>query len=222
MRFYYISIISIFLLLVIWFIGTGLLAWFGAWLRKRMKHAWVVMVPLFLLLYIGPVAEELLISRNFGQLCKKDAGIFIYKTVEVDGFYDDTAHWWRQLTESKYRFVESREHGTNRMWRVERDGKELRHFELAQPTARYHYTKDSGALIHHKVYLQTSQVLDSHSNDVIARYNRYSRRAPWFFVGLDKPGFGCDGPDGGPYTKHSFLIYRDVLVPANLKREQIK
>jgi len=120
MRFYYISIISIFLLLVIWFIGTGLLAWFGSWLRKRMKHAWVVMVPLFLLLYIGPIAEELLISRNFGQLCKKDAGIFIYKTVEVEGFYDSTGGSFELLRSGKYRWLEG----------PSRDGKGVSHTAL--------------------------------------------------------------------------------------------
>ena len=74
MRFYYVSIFSILLLGLIYLIGTGLLTWFGLWLRKRWKRAWMLMVPLFLLLYAGPVAEEFWIAWNFGQLCKKDAG----------------------------------------------------------------------------------------------------------------------------------------------------
>ncbi len=90
MRFYYISIFSVLLLGLIYLVGTGLLTWFGLWLRKKWKRAWMVMVPLFLLLYAGPVAEEFWIAWNFDRLCKKDAGIFVYKTVEVDGFYDAT------------------------------------------------------------------------------------------------------------------------------------
>ena len=90
MRFYYIGLFSLLLLGVVYFVGTGLLVWLGSWLRKRWKHAWIAMVPLFVLLYIGPVAEELWIAWNFGQLCKKDAGIFVNRTVEVEGFYDAT------------------------------------------------------------------------------------------------------------------------------------
>ena len=33
--------------------------------------------------FIAPWTEELWIAYNFGQLCGKDAGKFIYKTVEV-------------------------------------------------------------------------------------------------------------------------------------------
>ena len=120
MRFYYISIFSVLLLGLIYLVGTGLLTWFGLWLRKKWKRAWMVMVPLFLLLYAGPVAEEFWIAWNFGQLCKKDAGILIHRTVEVDGFYDDTTHWWRQLAESDYQFVESRDNTYGGLWRVER------------------------------------------------------------------------------------------------------
>ncbi len=115
MRFYYISIFSVMLLGLFYLIGTGLLAALWLWLRKRWKKAWIAMVPLFLLLYAAPVAEEFWIAWNFGQLCKKDAGIFIYKTVEADGFYDDTrpAHAGpptplavKSMNESGYRFHE--------------------------------------------------------------------------------------------------------------------
>ncbi len=213
MRFYYISIFSVMLLGIIYLVGTGLLVWIGLWLRKRWKKAWMVMVPLFLLLYAGPVAEEFWIAWNFGKLCNKDAGIFVYKTVEVDGFYDDTTHWWRQLSESEYKFVESRDNTYGGLYRVERDGKALRHFKIEQPSAKHHYEKDSGVRVTHKVYRQSSTVEEIPTHLILGRYIRYSRQAPWFFIGLDDPGFGCDGPDGGPNTKHSFLIYREILKP---------
>ena len=34
--------------------------------------------------FIAPWTEELWIAYNFGQLCQKDVGRFIYKTVEVE------------------------------------------------------------------------------------------------------------------------------------------
>ncbi len=214
MRFYYISIFSILLLGLIYLIGTGLLTWFGLWLRKRWKRAWMLMVPLFLLLYTGPVAEEFWIAWNFGQLCKKDAGIFINKTVEAEGFYDDTTHWWRQLAESNYQFVESRDNTYGGLWRVERDGKEVRHFKIDHPTARYHYTTNIyGTKVAHKITRQESRVSDETNGEIIGRYVEYGRRPPWFFVGMGEASFSCDGPNGGPNSKHNRLIYRDVLIP---------
>ena len=121
MRFYYISIFSILLLGLIYLIGTGLLTWFGLWLRKRWKQAWMLMVPLFLLLYAGPVAEEFWIAWNFGQLCKKDAGIFVYKTVEVEGFYDSTMRSAFENTKlGGYHFVEHATEDRKGVERVER------------------------------------------------------------------------------------------------------
>jgi hypothetical protein len=214
MRFYYISIFSILLLGLIYLIGTGVLTWFGLWLRKRWKRAWMLMVPLFLLLYAGPVAEEFWIAWNFGELCRKDAGLFIYKTVEVDGFYDDTTHWWRQLAESNYQFVESRDNTYGGLWRVERDGKDVRHFKIDRPTARYRYTTNIyGTPVAHKVLRQESRVSDQTTGEIIGRYVEYGRRPAWFFVGLGETSFSCDGPNGGPNSKHNRLIYRDVLIP---------
>ncbi|HWQ37905.1 MAG TPA: hypothetical protein VNM24_04710, partial [Burkholderiales bacterium] len=67
MRFYSIGLFSVVLLAVIYFVGTWVLVAFGAWLRRRWKRAWWAMVPLFLLLYIAPIAEELWIAWNFGR-----------------------------------------------------------------------------------------------------------------------------------------------------------
>jgi hypothetical protein len=107
MRFYYISIISVILLFVIWFVGTGLLTWLGSSLRKSRKRVWPVMLPLFLLLYLAPIAEELWIAWNFGQLCKKDAGIFITQTVEVDGFFNESGAGLDLVRPGNYKYIEA-------------------------------------------------------------------------------------------------------------------
>lgn len=213
MRFYYISILSILLLGLIYLIGTGVLAWFGLWLRKRWKRAWMLMVPLFLLLYTGPVAEEFWIAWNFGQLCRKDAGLFVYKTVETDGFYDDTTHWWRQLAESNYQFVESRDNIYGGLWRVERDGKEVRHFKIDHPTSRYYFTNPNRHLqVAHKIKMFEFLVEDHSLKEVLAREKTYARGAPWFFIGLDRPTRFCD-VSGSYGEKISATIYDSVLMP---------
>ncbi len=214
MRFYYISIFSVVFLGLIYLIGTGLLAWIGLWLRKRWKRAWTVMVPLFLLLYIAPIGEEFWIAWNFGQLCKKDAGLFVYKTVEVEGFYDDTTHWWRQLAESKYQFMESRDNTYGGLYRVERDGSGVRHFKIERPTARYHYRwPHMDTPMRHKVEKIERIVVDSQTGETLARETKYRRKAPWFFIGLDRPVMLCPGPGEHPLEKYG-SVFNLALKPA--------
>ncbi len=218
MRFYYISIFSVLLLGLIYLVGTGLLTWFGLWLRKRWKKAWMVMVPLFLLLYAGPVAEEFWIAWNFDRFCKKDAGISIYKTVEVDGFYDDTTHWWRQLAESDYQFVESRDNTYGGLWRVERNGRELRHFKIDQPSAQYRFSKPhSHTIVAHRINMFEYLVENVTSGEVLGREKTYARGAPWFFIGLDRPTIFCNvsGLDG---EKMHATIYDIVLKGVHLPK----
>ena len=210
MRFYYYSFFGVLLILLVYALGGALLGalWFAL---RRWKRAWVLMLPLFALLLILPWAEELWIAWNFGQLCKKDAGTSILKTVEVDGFYDET-HGWRAdaLRQSGYRWMEGR--GEESYWRHDRVGDEVRSVRIAQPTARFQFTRDSGTKVFYKVSRQTSSVMDRVTGELLGRYTRYNREAPWFFIGLDRPRMSCDGSDGPP-AKNSFLIYRDVLKP---------
>jgi len=216
MRFYYWSGLSWLVLLPVYaggLLALGILGWV---LTKTWKHAWILIIPLLPVFAIWPWWEELHIAWNFGQLCKKDAGIFIYKTVEVDGFYDDTTHWWRQLAESDYQFVESRERGPNVVWRVERDGNELKHFKIDRPTARYQYHwPDFNRDVAHEIKRSSQEVVDTQTGEILGGSVRNGREAPWFFVSLDRPGMGCDRPVDGATGKHktSFLIYRDILIP---------
>jgi hypothetical protein len=169
-----------------------------------------------------PISEELWIAWNFGRACK-EAGEFVHRKVQVDGFYDDTTHWWRQLQDSgyqpetRYQFVESREPGTNKVWRVERSPEGLKHFEIGRPSARYHFRSTdpmNGTPWAHKIVRSGSVVLDTANNQEVARYTRFGRAAPWFYVGLGTPAFGCDAPGDWPNSRKSFLIYREALIPA--------
>lgn len=132
MRFYHISILSVMLLGLFYLAGTGLLAALWLWLRKRWKRAWIAMLPLFILLYAAPVAEEFWIAWHFGQLCKKDAGIFIHKAVEVEGFYDATMRSAYENTKpGGYQFVEHATEDRKGFERVQRASEEERARALA-------------------------------------------------------------------------------------------
>ena len=207
--------------------------------------------------FIAPWAEELRIAYNFGQLCRKDAGKFIYKTVEVDGYYDDNAASLALVRSGRYRFIESP--GNNRIGYIRltlgdpefaraamdkynqqnprmdaskqdyiranldettsalvypRQGVSWRITKIEKPTARYHYSKDLyGVQVGHKVYRQEYRVADSVANEILGRFVVYSRRAYWFYIGLDSPSLACDGPNSRAGRLHRLLIEEEVLKP---------
>ena len=86
-------------------------------------------------------------------------------------------------------------------WRVTR---------LGRPAARYWFQESEGEKITHKVGLQQSTVTDTVSGEVIARYVRYHRQAPWFFISVAAPAIACDKP-GTRLATGTFLIYEQVL-----------
>jgi hypothetical protein len=216
MVFYYYSFFGVLLILAVYALGGALLGalWFAL---RKWKRVWILMLPLFSLLLILPWAEELWIAWNFGRMCKKDAGVFVYKTVRVEGFYD--AHMrsgYENIESGGYHFMEHPSPDGTKVEHVEKIDGEWRVTLREQPTARYRYTRDSVVRMSHKVWRQVSSVDDLIAGEQLGKYTRYSREAPWFFIGLSRPSIACDGPEGGPYTKHSFLIYRDILKPAIL------
>lgn len=230
MSFYPFSILNLILLVPVYLIGALFLAWGVRHVRARHPDNWKVLIPISLLVYAGPISEELWIAGNFAYLCRKDAGLFVYKTVAVEGFYDAARPTHAgprskqaadELDAGGYRFYEMVFRGgrgkADRVVHLEKNDGEWTATLLDHPIARYHYFRDSGVDIGHKLMKQESRVIDSETDEAIAQYRVYVREAPWFFIGLDRPNMGCDSPEGGPYSKHpnSFLIYRDVLTPTH-------
>ncbi len=234
MRFYYISIISVMLLAAIYLVGTAVLGFCGVWLRKRWKRAWIVMVPLFLLLYAAPVAEEFWIAWNFGQLCKKDAGIFVYKTVEVEGFYDTTVELRSfnnpalpvtadYYDKGGFQFYElSLLDDRNRPTRVV-------HYEkvngvwtpavLDHPTAKYHYRwPHMNTSIERGIQKTEWAVIDSQTQEVLGRYIDYGRSASWFFIALDRPLMFCKEAENDARARGTLFGPRMVLLPTQSQR----
>lgn len=130
MGFYYISLFSIFPLGIAWGV-LGVVYWRVARAMRGKPYRLAVLGMVAALFLLAPLSEELWIAWNFGRACK-DAGTFISRTVFVDGFYDDTTGWGpRQLAESKYTFMESRDILANRLIRVERTDAASRDHALA-------------------------------------------------------------------------------------------
>jgi len=216
MAFYYTSLFSIVPLGLAY--GFLALLFAGAVRATRgVRGRGAILSVLGFVFLLLPVGEEFLIAWNFGQACK-EAGTFINKKVQVEGFYDDTSHWWRQLKEnSNYQFVESRDQSNGTLWRVERHGEEIKHFRIDRPTARYHFRMPSShAPIGYKIVKHETVVLDTVAGDQLGRYTRISRTAPWFYWSI-RGDFSCDAPGQWPLATRDFLIFENVLIPAGKK-----
>jgi len=225
MGFYYFSFFGTALALLVSLITAGVFwfVWRGVLKRRIPSWAFLVSLPFFLVL---PWAEELWIAWNFGQACK-EAGTFIHKKVQVEGFYDETRTTHAgtptpqavaSFEESGYRFFEMK--GKQAYVRIEKHEGRWVTTTLVRPTARYHFRMTDpmdGTPWGHKIIRFGSVVFDTETNQEIARYIGFGRGAAWYFIGLDVPGFACDSPGNWPYTRKSRLIYREALIPAGQK-----
>ena len=136
MWFYYFSLVSWMLWVVYGAIAVTVLSLLWAKLPRfgfRNPIYWILIAALL----IAPWGEELWISYNFNQLCRKNAGVFISKTVEVDGYYNDTGKITR-LADSPYKFIESRD-DRDKFRRVERASEQ----EKADALAWYRKTNSN-------------------------------------------------------------------------------
>ena len=228
MRFYDINFMSLVFIGLIYFVGTSFLVRLGRRFRKQFTYAWPMMVPLFLLLYAAPVAEEAWIAWHFGQLCKKDAGIFVKKTVKVDGFYDASAVLPIRYKNFAYESVDYYKMGGYRYFEfglAQPAGrpKKIVHIEnvdgvwtptvLDQPVSRYYYRQPHrGTVMSHKVSKVERVVTDSKTDESLARETRYRRHAPWFYVGSDRPVVQCPEPGEHPLSKFG-SVYKLSLIP---------
>jgi len=221
MAFYYTSLLSIVPLGAAYAILALLFA--GAVRATRgVRGRGAILSVLGIVFLVMPVSEEFWIARDFGQACK-EAGTFIDKKVQVEGFYDDTRSTHAgtptpqaaaSFEKSGYQFLEMK--GREKFVRVEKIDGQWRSTALDRPTARYHFRHTdpmSGTPWGHKIIRSGSEIVDSETNQAIARYVSFGRSPPWFFVWLDTPSFACDAPGRWPLTRGGRLIYSDVLIP---------
>lgn len=223
MRFYYMSIFSLIFIAVIYAVAIFLAS---KLLGKKFKG--VVAVVVIAAILIAPWTEELWIAYNFGQLCRKDAGIFINKTVEVEGYYDATAGLYgiqkplpdvtaKNFDQRGFRYYEmslaNTKGGPSKVAHFEKVNGEWAGVILEKPTARYHYRwPNMDTPMSHKVAKIERVVADSKTDELLARETKYRREAPWFFIGLDRPVILCPGLGEHPLERHG-SVYNLSLKP---------
>lgn len=179
-------------------------------LLKNFRWRWWLLAPPALLLMALPWAEEGWIAWHFNEACK-EAGVKVYRQVEVEGFYDGTLG-------TGYSFIE--DYGFKFMEEKTSDGK-IAHTEkadgqwkttiLEKPSARYHviYAYQPRPHVYERPIgrkLEKSErlVIDSQTGEILGRdvaINRWASIADvlWAqFIGSTMRT--CPGPDFQPYV----------------------
>jgi hypothetical protein len=170
--------------------------WPLAGMLRKLRWKWEVLGPVALVLLAAPWAEEYWIAKNFYEACQ-NAGVHVYKKVEVEGFVDDTSRcdrdgikpgYWNFDGKSLadwdsrgYRFQENmlKDGG---VVHLERTSQGLEASLLDHPTARYHYKHayqptpyETEEQIGWKLEKLETVVVDSETGEIIGRDTKYRR-----------------------------------------------
>lgn len=206
-------------------------------LMPKFRWKWVLLAPPAALLLSLPWAEEAWISWHFKEACK-DAGVTVYRQVEVEGYVDDTSRrsrrsvtpgFWKldvgsleSFDRAGYSFIENMLDDGG-VLRVERHPSGLMASVLEHPTARYR-------LVHHyqptpyrieepigwKLQKIERRVIDSQTGEILGRDVIIKRVLPTheaLIAGLfGTPIVLCPNPDVQPYVK-PLPFPRAVLKP---------
>lgn len=188
-----LSIFGYLIMMAFYSIVTGLL--FLLWLPMRHWQGWrFVIAPLALVFIALPWVDEIYIAWHFHELCK-DAGVHVYKKVEVDGFLDDTSREERDgqkigLLFNNPKYLEDWDR-TGYVFKeyMLKDGG-ARHLErqpdgvyvtiLDRPTARYVYkysanNEDAGLQLSKTEFI----IVDTQTDEIISRSTLYKRYPGW-------------------------------------------
>ncbi|MDR1850119.1 MAG: hypothetical protein LBQ75_08765 [Zoogloeaceae bacterium] len=174
--------------LVLWLLQK--LGWRRDW---WLSWRWGVLGLPVLVLSALPWAEEYWISSHFREACK-DAGVKIYRQVEVEGFYDGAfgeGNWY--ITKHGFRFTEYDNIYGSGIQHVEKRDGQLYSKTLEHPTARFHvkfvgnrYEKPIGWKLEKLEY----QAVDSLTGEILGKNLAFRRVLPTYealWIGLFEP-----------------------------------
>ena len=191
-------------------------------LLKNFRWRWWLLVPTALLLLALPWAEEAWIAWHFNEACK-EAGVKVYRQVEVEGFYDVTMGTGYSFIEDYgFKFMEEKT-SDGKIAHTERPEGQWKTTILEKPSARYHviyaYQPRPHAYeqpIGRKLEKFERLVVDSQTREILGRdvvINRWASTADelWAqFIGSTMRS--CPGPDFQPYTPPPPFL-QSVLKP---------
>ncbi len=187
-----------------------LLVWPIARLLKNSRFRWPVAWAIAAPFLIAPWAEEAWIAWHFTEACK-DAGVKVYRQVEVEGFYDGTIGTGYSFIENYgFRFMEEKA-SNGKIAHTERPDGQWITTMLEKPSARYHliyaYQPNPWVVeepIGWKLEKIERQAIDSQTGQIVGRDTLVHRGAPiadaiWArFLGNSMTT--CPGPNVKPFV----------------------
>ena len=147
-----------------------LIVWIGAAavVGAVVPRWWVKIIGVLVVLLV-PTADHLWGSYHLAYLCKKDAGLKVYRVVEnVDGIYIEDGGPAREFFELGYQFVEGREGG--QYLRLERTDSPTKPSLVKAPSALYvarHDRQDSSMYSYSRLTIkdrQTGELLGEYTD----------------------------------------------------------
>ena len=194
-------------------------------LMPKFRWKWALLAPPAALLLSLPWAEEAWISWHFKEACK-DAGVTVYRQVEVEGYVDDSSRssrksvtpgLWTMDTGSLISFDRAGYKFTENMLedggvlRVERHPNGLMATVLDLPSARYQlkYTYQPSENSHEepigwKLEKVERQVIDSQTGEILGRQIHVNRGLPiyeaWWVQSFGGAMVSCPSPNAQPYV----------------------
>lgn len=226
-------------IIAVYSFAIGIAALVLSRLLKNFRWRWWLLAPPALLLMALPWAEEAWIAWHFNEACK-EAGVKVYRQVEVEGYVYDLSRDSRSSTNpglwkldansleafdrEGYRFRENmlKDGG---VLHVERHPEGLMATLLDKPTARYvfkhayepvpfRYEEPIGWKLEKFEY----EVIDRETGEILGRDTRVTRfpnhmELLWLRY-FGPANLGCSGPlDQPEKQKRTGLIYNYVLIP---------
>ncbi len=196
-------------------------------LLSRFRWKWVVLAPAVLVVLSLPWVEEAWISWHFNEACK-DAGVTIYRQVEVEGYFDAVApSGYEQIRDYGYKFMEHISKTAKKIDHIEFFHGEWKRLTMDHPTARFHfeyaYQPDPYRIeepIGWKLQKIERHVIDSQTGEVLGRDITIKRVLPTHEALLARL-FGppirlCPGPNAKPLVPPS-PFPQVVLKPISKK-----
>lgn len=209
---YQMTVIGVAIILVYSALVLIFIVWPMTGVLQKLRWKWALLGPVALVLLAAPWAEEYWIARNFHEACQ-DAGVHVYKKVEVDGFYDDTmASGYELINRYGYQFMEHKA-SDGQIKHIEKADGQWKITNLDRPTARYYYKYAYQPTLYRteervgwKLEKLEMQVVDSETGEVIARETDYKRtiniaEGSWrLYWGLAKTFCGIRSSEHLPYA----------------------
>jgi hypothetical protein len=204
------------LLLFVIFIVTPIL--YRKYLKKLKRKKRIICISsLWTVTFLIGYTDVIYISLKARKLCREEAGLHVYKTVEAEGFLGSTSieNW------SKYgfRYVESIYKDRKKTIFILKDGKVVSE-TVPEFISRYEYTRDSQVL---KVPFEREQdiIRDRQTGEILGDLVVFYVYPGWLdsrlmgLLGLSWSPPRCDG-DYKPWPQKATLYYTD-LVKAVIK-----